>query len=70
MQLGEILNENNAEVANHERIDLGVHVCASVMNGVADNPYLRNETNTLLREVCIEYVLTARECNQSKVKIK
>ena len=70
MQLGEILNENNVEVSNRERIYLGLYLRASIISDVAQNPSLRNETKTLLREICVEYGLKARKCSQSKVKMK
>ena len=48
MTIREILNGNDAEVSNREKMDLGLDQRTVVTNDIADNPSVRNEIKTLL----------------------
>ena len=51
-------------------MDLGLHLCTFVMSYISFNPSLKNETNNILREACVEHDTTAHSRDQRKVKIK
>ena len=70
MSLVKILNANDAEVSNSERIAMGLDLRIVVVSDIAENPSLQNESKTLWRDAHVEHSLIACENNQSKLKIK
>ena len=63
MLLGEILNGDDAEASNQERIALGLDLLSIVMSDITDNSSIRNETKILLCEECVEHGTTAHNFN-------
>ena len=57
-------------MSNREMMALGLDLRAVVVSDIAGDPYLRNETKSRLREVCVDHGTVARHFNQTKVKIK
>ena len=69
-QTGETFNGKYIEVSNYEKMDLALNLGTASMNDISDNPSLRHETKTLLRDAHVEFGLTVHKHNQSKEKIK
>ena len=70
MSLCELLNVDDAEASNRERMSLGLDPHVFVMIDVADNSSLRNENKNILREAHVEHGIIIHKCNQRKDKMK
>ena len=70
MLLDENLNGNDVEASNHKRMALSLDLRVVGMSDVVNNNSLRNETKSLLREVCVECGVILHNYNQSKLKVK
>ena len=70
MLLGKILNGNDADESNRERMSLGLDLCSFVVSDVVDNYSLSNDTKSLVWEAYFECGATSHDHNQSKAEEK